>query len=106
MSDWVTVAAVGDITPGDCKIVELEDTPVAIYNLDGKYFAVEDLCSHDGGDLAGGAIEGDQVICPRHGARFCIRTGQALTPPAYEDIHSFPLRITADQIQIRDDRWD
>jgi 3-phenylpropionate/trans-cinnamate dioxygenase ferredoxin subunit len=56
--------------------------------------------------LTGGAVEGDVVICPRHGARFCIRTGKVLAPPAYEDVVVFPVRIEAGVVQVRDDRWD
>lgn len=106
MSDWVDVATVGEIADGGCKITDVDDVLIAVYNLAGKYFAIEDLCTHDGGELASGEIEGDEVICPRHGARFCIRDGRALTPPAYEDVASFPTRIENGVIQVRDDRWD
>lgn len=106
MSDWIDVAGEGDIRPGSCKVVDVDDALVAVYNIDGEYFAIEDVCTHDGGELASGEVEGDQVICPRHGARFCIRNGAALTPPAYEDVDVFPVRIEGGKIQVRDDRWD
>lgn len=106
MSDWVNVAAEGEIPPGKCKIVDVDDVLIAIYNIEGLHYAIEDVCTHDGGELASGPVEGDQVMCPRHGATFCIRTGQALTAPAYEDVTTFPVRIEAGQIQVRDDRWD
>jgi 3-phenylpropionate/trans-cinnamate dioxygenase ferredoxin component len=51
-------------------------------------------------------VDGDEVICPRHGARFCIRTGEALSPPAYEPVPTFPVRVTDGMVQVRDDRWD
>lgn len=70
------------------------------------YYAIEDMCTHDGGELASGAVEGDEVVCPRHGARFCIKSGKALTPPAYEDVHSFPVRVENGVVQVRDDRDD
>ncbi len=69
-------------------------------------YAIENICPHDGGILTGGTVEGDVVICPRHGARFCIRTGKVLAPPAYEDVVVFPVRIQAGVAQVRDERWD
>lgn len=104
--EWVDVASEGEIRQGHCAVVDIDDEMIAVYNLAGKYYAIEDRCTHDGGDLASGEVEDDQVICPRHGARFCIRTGQALTAPAYEDVHCFPVRVNDGIIQIRDDRWD
>ena len=63
------------------------------------------LCSHDGAQLDGG-IEGEEIVCPRHGAHFSIKTGAALSAPAYEPIATFPVRTQGGAIQIRDDRWD
>ena len=105
MADWFKVAAVGEIAPGGCKVVDVDGTAVAVFNVGGDYFAIEDVCTHDGGELAGGVIEGDQVVCPRHGARFCVRTGEALSAPAYEPTAKFPLRIENGFIEVRDDRW-
>jgi 3-phenylpropionate/trans-cinnamate dioxygenase ferredoxin subunit len=106
MAQWVTVASADDIPQGSCVVVDIDDAKIAVYNLGGRFFAIEDVCTHDGGELASGRLEGEQVICPRHGARFCIRTGAALSPPAYEPVHCFPLRVENGSIQIRDDRWD
>ena len=106
MADWVKVAAVGEIAPGCCKVVDVDGTAVAVFNVGGDHFAIEDVCTHDGGELASGVIEGDQVVCPRHGARFCVRTGDALSAPAYEPTAKFPLRIENGVIEVRDDRWD
>ncbi|MBM3373143.1 MAG: non-heme iron oxygenase ferredoxin subunit [Betaproteobacteria bacterium] len=106
MADWITVAAAGDITPGSCKVVDADGTRIAVYNLDGEFHAIEDVCTHDGGELASGAVEGGEVICPRHGARFCIRTGDALSVPAYEPTAKLPVRIENGIVQVRDDRWD
>lgn len=106
MADWTDVASEGEIELGKCKIVDIDDVLIAVYNLGDKYFAIEDICTHDGGELASGEVEGDEVICPRHGARFCIRNGNALTAPAYEDVYCFPLQIENGVIQVRDDRWD
>ncbi|MDP2397865.1 MAG: non-heme iron oxygenase ferredoxin subunit [Burkholderiales bacterium] len=106
MADWITVAAVGEIEPGSCKVADVDGVAIAVFNLGGEYHAIEDVCTHDGGELASGEIDGDQVVCPRHGARFCLRTGDALSAPAYEPTAKFPLRIEGGQIQVRDDRWD
>lgn len=106
MSDWVTVARVDELKPGARQLVDVDGSQLAVFNLDGKYYAIEDVCTHDGGQLTGGEVEGDQIICPRHGARFCIRTGAALTAPAYEPTATFPVRIENGEIQVRDNRWD
>ncbi|MFA6902086.1 MAG: non-heme iron oxygenase ferredoxin subunit [Gallionellaceae bacterium] len=106
MSDWITVAKVDELKPGARKIIDVDGSQIVVFNLDGKYYAIEDVCTHDGGQLTGGEVEGDQIICPRHGARFCIRTGAALTAPAYEATATFPLRIENGAIQVRDNRWD
>ena len=106
MADWITVARQGEIAPGQFRVLDLDGTQVAVFNVDGSYYAIEDACTHDGGDLTSGWLEGDQIICPRHGARFCVRTGQALTAPAYEPTAVFPVQVENGLIQVRDARWD
>jgi len=98
---WVPVAPVASIAPGDHATVELDSGFVAVFNLGGEFFAIDDVCTHDGGGLAGGAVEDHQVICPRHGARFCLRTGRALTPPAYEDVRRYDTRVVDGVVEIR-----
>ncbi len=102
MSRWIDVANDDAIAPGDHAVVDVDDRVVAVFNVDGEYLAVEDLCTHDGEELTGGPLEGDQIICPRHGAAFCLRTGRALTPPAYEDIDTFEVRVNGGCIQVRE----
>lgn len=106
MSEWIDVAAVNAIPPGSWRTVDVDGTDVAVFNLDGAYYAIEDVCTHDGGILTGGEVEGDVIVCPRHGARFSIRTGEVLAPPAYEDVPTFPVRIEAGIVQVRDARWE
>ena len=106
MSEWVTAARAGELHPGDWRSVDVDGTQVVVFNLDGEYFAIEDVCTHDGGQLTGGTIEGAEIVCPRHGARFSIRTGEALTAPAYEPTAKFPVRVENGEVQVRDDRWD
>ncbi|MBM2829722.1 MAG: ferredoxin [Gammaproteobacteria bacterium] len=112
MSDWIDVAPKAEFGPGQSRLIDTDDVMIAVFNLNGEYYAIEDVCSHDGSPLLGCGqgpeelIDNDQIICPRHGSRFCIRTGTALTPPAYEPIACFPVRIQNSMVQTRDNRWD
>ena len=67
MSNWVTVAKVGELAPGEWRVVNVDDAPIVVFNLGGEYYAIEDICTHDGGQLTGGKVEGDEIVCPRHG---------------------------------------
>ncbi|MBS62077.1 non-heme iron oxygenase ferredoxin subunit [Salinisphaera sp.] len=102
--EWIAVGRVGDIADQQCLRCDIDDEPIAVYNLGGEYFAIEDRCSHDDGELADGWVDDGCAVCPRHGARFDIRTGRVMAPPAYEDIHSFALRVVDGVIEVRDDR--
>ncbi len=106
MSDWTTVASVTDFAPGDYRTLDIDGTHVIVFNVDGAFYALEDVCTHDGSCLHGGAIEGCEIVCPHHGARFDIRTGAALTAPAYEPAAVLPTRTVDGEVQVRDDRWD
>ena len=112
MSAWTDVAPVSDFGPGQSRLISIDGVAIAVFNLDGSYYALQDVCTHDGSPMLGcgldpdEVIEGDQIICPRHGARFCIRTGAALTPPAYDPTPCFPVRIREGMVQTRDNRWD
>jgi 3-phenylpropionate/trans-cinnamate dioxygenase ferredoxin subunit len=97
---WVPVAPAASIAPGDHVQVEIDRALIAVFNVGGRFYAIDDLCTHDGGGLAGGAVEGEVVICPRHGARFCLRTGAALTPPAYEAVRTYETRIVAGRVEV------
>jgi 3-phenylpropionate/trans-cinnamate dioxygenase ferredoxin subunit len=106
MSGWVTVARRDELAVGQWRTADVDGTQIVVFNVDGEYHALEDVCTHDGGQLTGGHVEGAEIVCPRHGARFCIRTGKALSAPAYEPTAKFPVRIEDDNVQVRDDRWD
>jgi 3-phenylpropionate/trans-cinnamate dioxygenase ferredoxin subunit len=106
MSQWVDVAALGELAPGEHRVVEADGVEIAVFNLAGEYHAIENVCTHDGGTLSGGWLDGEAIVCPRHGARFSVKTGAVLAPPAYEPVHTFPIRIHDGRIQVRDDRWD
>lgn len=106
MADWTDVASAEEIAPGDYRVVDIDDALIAVFNINGEFYAIEDVCTHDYETLTGGCIEGEEIICPRHGARFNIKTGEALTPPAYEPVATLPVRVENGMVQVRDDRWD
>jgi 3-phenylpropionate/trans-cinnamate dioxygenase ferredoxin subunit len=106
VSSWIRVCARSELLPGEHRVVWDGDVAIAVFNIDGELYAVEDVCTHDGGDLATGELYGYEIECPRHGARFDVRSGAVLSPPAYEPIAKFPLKIESDSIFTRDDRWD
>ena len=106
MSEWVDVARVEVISTGKPVHIEIDGVGIAVFKLDDAFYAIEDVCTHDGGVLTGGCVENDQIVCPRHGARFSIRTGEALSAPAYEPTATFPVRIENGMVQVRDERWD
>jgi 3-phenylpropionate/trans-cinnamate dioxygenase ferredoxin subunit len=94
-TDLVKIASVGEVEPGGKMVVEVDDVLVALFNVDGEqYYAVEDVCTHDGGPLADGdMVNTYEIECPRHGARFDIRTGQALCMPAFEPVQSYEVVV-------------
>ena len=100
MAEWIDVCSEADLPVGGRKIVKTDIGDIAVFNLNGDLYAIADICTHDGGELASGECDGDEIICPRHGARFCIRNGKSLTPPAYEDIETFPVLIKAGMVQV------
>jgi 3-phenylpropionate/trans-cinnamate dioxygenase ferredoxin component len=106
MIEWFDVGTTDEFTPGNWRLVDFEDIKVIVFNVDGEYYAIQDLCTHDGGSLSDGDIENCEIICPRHGARFNIKTGAVLSPPAYEDLPTFPTRVVGNIIQVGDNRFD
>jgi 3-phenylpropionate/trans-cinnamate dioxygenase ferredoxin subunit len=104
MSEWITVFNENALMNGENSVIDVDGTDVAIFKIDDEFFAIEDVCSHDGTEIASGELDGDEIICPRHGARFCVKTGAVKSAPAYEDIHSYPVRIVEGMVQIKDNR--
>jgi 3-phenylpropionate/trans-cinnamate dioxygenase ferredoxin subunit len=100
MADWVDVAAVDDIETGGVRVVDVDGDEVAVFNVDGDYYALADVCTHDGGTLADGTVEDHEIECPRHGARFDIRTGRVTAPPAYEDVTAYPVRVSNGRVLV------
>lgn len=107
MADWMDVVAERDFQPGSWRVAWVDGTSVAVFRAaDGAYYAIEDCCSHQATPLSEGRVEALEVVCPLHGARFSLVTGQALTPPAYEPVATFPVRVDKGMVQVRDDRFD
>jgi nitrite reductase/ring-hydroxylating ferredoxin subunit len=95
----IEVCRVDDVAPGEARRVDTQP-PIAVYNIDGDFYATADTCSHAEASLADGWIEGDQVECPFHMAKFCIRTGAALSLPATEPVATFAVRVDAGTVYV------
>jgi 3-phenylpropionate/trans-cinnamate dioxygenase ferredoxin subunit len=93
VAGFVKVGRADEIAPGEKRIYEVDGIEVVVVNLGGEYFCVEDVCTHDGGPLGEGALENGHLICPRHGARFDVRTGDALTLPAFEPVPTYQVKV-------------
>ncbi len=98
--DFVAVAAEDELPNGERIFVQVDDYSIVLFNIAGQYFAIGDICSHDNGPVGEGELEEFQIICPRHGARFDVRNGQALTLPAVIDIPAYPVRVADGQIEV------
>ena len=100
MTNFVKVARTSDIEPGQAKIVDVKGKEIALFNIGGEYFAIDNMCTHEEASLAEGEVSGYEVTCPLHGAKFDVRTGQVLGPPAYDDVASYAVRVTSsDQLE-------
>jgi len=103
MMKWIDAGPVAALGDGQTLSLAMGRRMVAVARSGEEFFAIEDVCTHDGAELTGGAIEGAEIICPRHGARFCLRTGEALTPPAYEPVRVFATKIDDGHLWVRSD---
>ncbi len=93
MAEYTFAAQVADVPDPGRVLVEVDETPVALFHVDGQFYAIDDVCTHDGGPLAEGKLEGCTIACPRHGAKFDIRTGAALTMPATKPTRSHKVKV-------------
>lgn len=101
MAAWITVATTDELGNGDRIVVEIDEEYVAIFCVDGRYYAINDVCTHDDGPLADGElVDQYKIECPRHGAMFDIRTGEVLTPPAVKDTRRYDTRVEGDEVQV------
>jgi 3-phenylpropionate/trans-cinnamate dioxygenase ferredoxin subunit len=98
--EYVEIAPEDQLPDGERLFLEVEGKSIVLFNLAGKYFAIGDVCSHDNGPVGDGEIEDFEIICPRHGARFDIRSGEATSLPAVVDIPSYPVRVVDGTIEV------
>src|SRR5919108_2574374 len=98
----LTVCRLKELPPGEVRIVRAGELAIGVYNLDGELFAIEDRCSHDDGPLAEGDFDPDEgvAICPRHGSHFDVRTGRALSLPAYLPVDTFEVTVVDGLVQV------
>ncbi len=97
---FVKVATMGELVAGKGKQFMVNGRAIALFNVDGKVFAIEDTCPHRGASLSEGETHLGQVMCPWHAARFDLATGQHLCPPAKSGVKSFPIQVVGDEVQI------
>jgi 3-phenylpropionate/trans-cinnamate dioxygenase ferredoxin subunit len=101
MPEFVPVAKVADVPDPGKELVEVGDHLIALFHVDGKFYAIDDVCTHDGGPLAHGTLEDHTIACPRHGAKFDIRTGAALTMPATKPTASYEVKVEGDVVLVK-----
>ena len=97
---FVKVGTVSEVPAGTAKVYEVGDRAVAVCNVDGEFYAVDDVCSHDEGSLDQGELEGYEIECPRHGAMFDVRTGAVKALPAVVPIDTFSVRVQGDDLEV------
>ncbi len=98
--EFFEVAGVDDLPAGERLFLEIDGKPIVVFNITGKLFAIGDVCTHDNNPLGEGELDGYQIICPRHGARFDVRDGRALRLPAVRPVPAYPVRVVGDVIKI------
>jgi len=91
--EYYEIVPASELPNGERLFIEIEGNSLVIFNIAGQYFAIADICSHDGGPLGEGDLEGFNVICPRHGAEFDVRTGKVVQLPAVDDIPAYPVQV-------------
>lgn len=100
MTEWIDVVAASALADGEHVSVDVDGEDVAVFNIGGEFYAIADVCTHDGAEIASGELDGDEIVCPRHGARFCVKTGQVKCAPAYEDVATYAVRVESGRLQV------
>src|SRR3970040_3180585 len=101
MSDgFVQAATAGELAPGRMKRLDIGNRRILLANVGGRYYAVDDTCTHEDASLSAGFLQGEWVKCPLHGSRFNVRTGEVVEEPASEKLATYPVRIEADEVWI------
>ena len=94
------VAAAADVPEGEVRVVECDGRSLALSNVGGELYAIDNVCTHDSGPLGEGKLKGDRVICPRHGAAFDARNGRVLTLPAVRGVNAYPVTVEGDDVYV------
>ena len=106
MSEFVKVAKVDELRPGTRKLIDFEAVTVALFNINGQLYCIEDVCTHDGGPVAEGELNEHSIACPRHGAEFDVRDGRALTMPAVTPVPTYEVKVEGEDVYIESpDGW-
>lgn len=100
MAGWLTVAREGELPTGQVKVVTVGTRRLALCNVNGQYYVIDDVCTHDGGPLDQGELDGEEIECPRHGARFDVTTGRATCMPAVVPVKTYEVRVEGGEVQI------
>lgn len=100
MANLIKIAEIKDVPPGQAAAFTVEGQRIALFNVEGIYYAIADTCTHDDGPLSEGEVQGTKVICPLHGAEFDLKTGAVLGPPAFEDVPSYRVVVEGSDIKV------
>jgi nitrite reductase/ring-hydroxylating ferredoxin subunit len=100
MAKLIPIAKTADLPPGKAAAFEVEDTRLAVFNVDGTFFAIDDTCPHAGAPLSEGTVQGGKIVCPWHEAAFDLKTGEVLAPPAFEGVKTYRVVVEGDDVKI------
>lgn len=100
MGTFHKVIEVNELAPGSGKVVEVSGQRIALFNIGGTFYAIGDTCTHRGGPLSEGTLEGTTITCPWHGAEFDVTTGKNLAPPAPKEVPSYEVRVEGQEVQV------
>ena len=98
---FVRIASTDEVGPGEARQVEVGEKVVALFNVDGTYYAIDGVCTHRGGPLGDGGLEGKQVTCPWHGGTFDVTTGEATGPPPSEKVVCYEVRVNGGDVEVK-----
>jgi nitrite reductase (NADH) small subunit len=100
MAAFVRVAGIDEVAPGQAKSCEVGGKMIALFNIEGSFYAIDNTCTHRGGPLCEGELDGDEVTCPWHGAIFNVKTGNVLGPPAPRGVARYAVRVQRSDVEV------
>jgi 3-phenylpropionate/trans-cinnamate dioxygenase ferredoxin subunit len=98
--EYLDIGPASELPAGERLFAEIEGKPIVVFNIAGELFSIEDVCSHDDGPVGEGDLDGYEITCPRHGAKFDVRSGKVTAMPANVDIAAYPVRVVDGMIQL------